>query len=443
MQSPGSFPIAIIGGGPVGLAAAAHASARGQGFVVLESGDSVAASVASWGHVRLFSPWRYNIDVQAHELLSGTSWVEPDPEAFPTGEELCERYLRPLAQTPELLPHIRLGARVVSVSRFGADKLKTAGREQLPFELTIEAKDGSRSTLLASAVIDASGTAQTPNPLGSAGVFALGEPEAQGRIFYGIPDVLLTLRQRYANKSVAVVGSGHSAFNALLDLVMLSDDAPGTKVYWVVRRSREDIMFGGGKNDALSARGELGARLRDLVARQRIEIIEKFRIAQVNQLGTRLWLESADHRTLPVDEIIASTGFRPDLTPLRELRLALDAAVEAPVELAPLIDPNEHSCGTVRPHGARELRHPERGFYIAGMKSYGRAPTFLMLTGYEQVRSIIAELAGDVEAAERVELVLPETGVCNTDRARSSCDTQSCAPSETESCSVPETACCA
>jgi hypothetical protein len=112
------------------------------------------------------------------------------------------------------------------------------------------------------------------------------------------------------------------------------------------------------------------------------------------------------------DELIVSTGFRSDFSFLSELRLRLDPAIEAPVALAPLIDPNEHSCGTVRPHGARELAHDEPGFYMAGMKSYGRAPTFLMMTGYEQVRSIAAELAGDKEAAARVELVLPETGVC-------------------------------
>jgi len=112
------------------------------------------------------------------------------------------------------------------------------------------------------------------------------------------------------------------------------------------------------------------------------------------------------------DELIVATGFRPDLSFLRELRIALDPALECPPALAPLIDPNEHSCGTVRPHGARELAQPEAGFYLAGMKSYGRAPTFLMLTGYEQVRSIVADIAGDREAAERVELVLPETGEC-------------------------------
>ena len=85
---------------------------------------------------------------------------------------------------------------------------------------------------------------------------------------------------------------------------------------------------------------------------------------------------------------------------LSEIRLRLDPAIEAPVALAPLIDPNEHSCGTVRPHGARELVQDDPGFYIAGIKSYGRAPTFLMITGYEQVRSIAADIAGDKEAAD-------------------------------------------
>ncbi|SCF83810.1 hypothetical protein GA0115254_118614 [Streptomyces sp. Ncost-T10-10d] len=82
------------------------------------------------------------------------------------------------------------------------------------------------------------------------------------------------------------------------------------------------------------------------------------------------------------------------------------------MDLAPLIDPNQHSCGTVYPHGAKELAHPEQDVYVVGMKSYGRAPTFLAMTGYEQVRSVAAALAGDNEAAERVELTLPETGVC-------------------------------
>lgn len=88
------------------------------------------------------------------------------------------------------------------------------------------------------------------------------------------------------------------------------------------------------------------------------------------------------------------------------------------------------------------------------MKSYGRAPTFLMAAGYEQVRSIAAALAGDREAAERVELVLPETGVCSTDLGsvdgdEGGCDTPDCADSgdsgtDADSvCCPPVSACCA
>ena len=118
--------------------------------------------------------------------------------------------------------------------------------------------------------------------------------------------------------------------------------------------------------------------------------------------------------TLLADVVVNATGFRPNLDMLREIRLDLDEIVEAPRRLAPLIDPNVHSCGTVEPHGFAELQQPEPNFFIAGMKSYGRAPTFLLATGYEQVRSIAAWLDGDLAEASRVHLQLPATGVCST-----------------------------
>ena len=115
----------------------------------------------------------------------------------------------------------------------------------------------------------------------------------------------------------------------------------------------------------------------------------------------------------PFDRIVAATGQRPDFSFARELQLDLHPIVESTRALGPLIDPNVHSCGTVPPHGWRELAHTEPGYFVAGIKSYGRAPTFLLLTGYEQVRSIAAHLAGDQAAADDVRLILPETGVCN------------------------------
>jgi hypothetical protein len=413
------LPVAVIGAGPVGLAAAAHLVSKGETPVVIEAGAMVGASMLDWGHVQLFSPWQYNVDAVAASMLEATGWQRPVAEAYPTGRELVEQYLLPLAALPQLQPHIRLGARVTAITRQGFDKMKTDGRDQAPFVLRIETASGYEEEILAKAVIDASGTYRSPNPLGASGLPAIGERALADRIFYGIPDVLGAQRARYAGKRVLVVGSGHSAFNALLDLAELTQEATGTTIVWAIRRAQVGQLYGGGANDLLPARGELGERLRQMVADGLVQVVTGVRISALRMASEGIRVIS-DQVTLPaVDEIIATTGFRPDLAILGELRLGLDAAVESPTVLAPLIDPNLHSCGTVRPHGAEELAHPEPGFYIVGMKSYGRAPTFLLLTGYEQVRSVVCALTGDLAGARDVQLVLPETGVCSTDRGAS------------------------
>jgi len=410
------LPVAVIGAGPVGLAAAAHLLEQGQEPVMFEAGSSVGASVLGWGHVRVFSPWRYVVDDAARRLLEPTGWATPDPESYPTGLEIVERYLAPLAATPQLASRLRLGQRVTSVVRAGFDKMKTEGREAAPFAVTFRGNDGTEQTILARAVVDASGTSTAPNPAGASGVPAIGERALADRIAYGIPDVLGAQRARYAGKRVLVVGSGHSAFNALLDLVDLADDAPGTSVTWAVRKPADRLgtLFGGGIDDALPARGELGARVRRLVDDGRLRMVSDFRVARMTDTEDGIVVAGEDAVLPPVDEVVVATGLRPDLSFLTEVRLGLDPAVESPTALAPLIDPNVHSCGSVPPHGARELTHPESDLYLVGMKSYGRAPTFLMLTGYEQVRSVAAAIAGDWAAADDVRLVLPETGVCSS-----------------------------
>ena len=409
-DDPERLPVAVIGAGPVGLAAAAHLLEYGQQPLILEAGDEAAAGIDSWAHVPLFSPWRYSIDAAARRLLDASGWHEPDGERHPTGAELREKYLLPLSRVPALAGRIRTRARVVAVTRRATDKMKDAAREQAPFQLVVETAAGVER-VLARAVIDASGALAEHNPLGSAGVAAAGEREAADAIAYGIPNVLAD-PERYAGRRVLVVGAGHSAMNVLQDLVRLRESYPATEIHWAVRRRTDEQLFGGGENDGLPARAALGQAVAAMAAAGEVVLHHGVRVEALERTEAGIVVPHEQGAIGPVDEIVAATGFRPDLQMLREVRLGLDPSVEAPTALAPLIDPNVHSCGSVPPHGERELAHPESGFYIAGMKSYGRAPTFLMLTGYEQVRSIAAAIAGDREAADRVELVLPETGVC-------------------------------
>jgi thioredoxin reductase len=405
------LPVAVIGAGPVGLAAAAQLIDRGIRPLVFEAGATVGASVREWGHVRVFSPWEFNIDPIAGRMLEQAGWTPPEADGYPTGDELVERYLEPLAALPQIASTLQLDARVTAVARYGIDKLKDAGRDEALFELVVE-QGGIERRVLARAVVDASGTWTRPNPLGSGGLPAAGERALRRRIAYGIPDVLGRERERYAGRRVLVVGSGHSAFNAILDLVTLRESEPATEVVWAIRGGAPGRKYGGGGDDQLPARGALGDTVRRLVEEGSVELITGFNTRQVAAFDGDLVLGDGE-RELVADEVVAATGFRPELEMLRELRLDLDDRVEAARALAPLIDPNLHSCGSVPPHGVDELSHPDAGVYLVGMKSYGRAPTFLLRTGYEQVRSVAAALAGDWDAARRVELVLPETGVCN------------------------------
>lgn len=413
---PSSLPVAILGAGPVGLAAAARLIERGIDPLILEAGAAVGANLLDYGHVRLFSPWRYNVDGAMASLLERKGWQAPPQDELPLARDIAARVLRPFAELPEVSRALKLGSKVLSISREGFDKVKTAGRGQAPF--VIRVLQGERSVeYRARAVIDATGTWSTPNPVGANGLPAVGERDNAERIFYGIPDVLGSDRARYAGKRTLVVGAGHSAANALLGLAELARTAPGTRLAWAVRTPTLTRVFGGGDEDALPARGRLGSDLRALRDGGGLEFFSGLRISAIRRDHGRLTIEGADAkgssvRVEGIDEIVCATGQRPDLSLASELRLKLDPWLESTEALGPLIDPNLHSCGTVRPHGHRELAHPEPGFYTVGVKSYGRAPTFLMATGFEQARSVVAAIAGDLEAADRVELDLPETGVC-------------------------------
>jgi thioredoxin reductase len=424
-ENPAELPVVVVGAGPIGLAAAAHLLERGLTPLIFEAGSAAGAAISDWGHIRLFSPWRYNIDAASRRLLEAAGWKEQPLSAMPYGAELVEHYIEPLAAVPALRNALHTSSRVVAVSRAGMDKTHSRDRTDTPFLVRVQNTGGTVTDHLARAVIDVSGTWSRPNPLGQAGLPAPGEADAlaAGFITEPLPDVTGRDRARFAGKHVVVVGAGHSAANTLLNLGQLAQNEPGTRISWAVRGSTVTRLYGGGDLDGLPARGQLGTQLRQLVEDGHVELHTSFTITGFKSADSLVVIGSTPDGEvqLDVDLLIPATGFRPDLDMLREVRLELDPAVEAPRELGPLIDPEFHSCGTVPPHGAKLLAHPDHDFYIAGMKSYGRAPTFLLATGYEQVRSIAAALAGDAAAADNVELDLPETGVCSTDIG-SSCD---------------------
>jgi hypothetical protein len=350
--------------------------------------------------VRLFSPWCLALDPVGVRLLDQAGWTGPDPDALPTGADLLERYLEPLAAVPALASRIRVYTTVVAVARQDLDKVRSPGRDQLPFLVRVRDRDGQ---------------------------LAVG-PETASQVTYGLPDIGGRDRNRYAGRRTVVVGAGHSAATSLLALAELQQQAPGTEVVWTVRSATPWPLVGKGSAEAdeLPARGRLATDLAALVEAGRIQLVSGFRIHTVEPAGDRVRM-TGDHfhgddvlqaqdLVVEADAVIAATGFRPDHGIAAELRLGLDPALESPTALGPLIDPNVHTCGTVPAHGMAELAHLEPGYVVVGMKSYGRAPTFLLATGYQQVRSVVAALAGDHAGAAHRDTGPPAAVLCARNR---------------------------
>jgi len=392
-RQSGDLPIAVIGAGPIGLAMASHLADCNRRFLVLEAGEEAGHSIRQWQHVRLFTEWAGNIDIEADKLLRATGWQRPAADKIPTGGELLHDYLLPLAGHPAIRPHLKLGHRVEAVSRRGVDKVKTDGRAAQPFLLKTMTP-GGEELIEASAVIDASGTWFTRNPLHTSGLWTAAERAATSLIEYGIPDILGQARARYVGRNVAVVGAGYSAINVVLDLAELRKADPATRISWVVRRTSVEKLLRGTGQDLLLAQGWLGQRLRQLIEGGAIDVVPSFGTAAIDRDGEALQLTDESGRRLRADRIVACTGFRPDLSLFRELRVDIDPVSESVVGLSALVDPNQHSCYSVPVHGFAELAHGEQDFFVIGIKSYGRAPTFLLKTGYEQARAIAAALCG-------------------------------------------------
>lgn len=397
-----SLPVVVIGAGPVGLAAAAQLSKRRIPVIVLEAGAHAGSNISTWGHVKMFSPWRSNLDDTCVSLLRESGWQSPQLDDCPTGREFLDNYLHKVAAIPSIASTVRWGTRVVAVSRRGLGRTRAENRAAKPFEVSTVDRTGRVQRMYSTAVIDASGAWGQHAPLGASGTPALGEREYKDRIRYGMPDIVGADRSTYLGKRLLVAGSGYSAIGNLVACGELIDLDPSTKVYWAVRSN--DITRALGKSpDNYQQTRLLRDRLSALLSAGKIEALSPFELEAIETDGSGSLVvhgsAAEKQRSVSVDHIISATGVRPDFSLFGELWLELNPAFECAKGIACLIDPTTHSCGSIKLHGANELTHPEPNFFMVGMKSYGRASTFLLPNGYEQARSVAAYLAGDLKQA--------------------------------------------
>jgi len=278
----------VIGAGPVGLAAAAHLLSRNIKPIVIEKGASVGDAIAQWGHVRLFSPWKYVFDKQVRNILEKSNWQAPDPEGLPTGHEIVEQYLKPAAATPELAEIIKLQTKVIAVSKQAHAKSSSNGRDESLYTVHVKSSNGTIEILKTQAVIDASGTWSNPNPIGLDGLPVPGEMESRSAIVYGIPNAVGKDKDNYAGMRVLVLGGGHSAINVALDLLKLQKNYPDTKVVWGLRTNKLEKLLGGGINDELPARGELGIAAKNAIDSGLLDLLAPFAVTSINKTSSGL-----------------------------------------------------------------------------------------------------------------------------------------------------------
>jgi thioredoxin reductase len=377
--------LAILGAGPIGLEAALAAHSRGYDVKIFERRE-IADSVRQWGHIRMFSPFAMNVSVEGIALLRARGIDLPNGEEELTGSEFVDRYLAPLAA--HLGAPIYLRTEVVAIARDATRKNERIGdpeRAEMPFRLLVR-RDGNEYFETADLIFDCTGTFCTPNPLGDAGIPALGESAHREFISYGIPDV-----RSFAGKRLLVVGDGHSAATVVRDLSACAD----TEITWAVRKAVAQPCPRI-PNDPLAARDALAVTANELVSgRVRYLSATTAEALARNGLGLNVTLRRDGKReVITVDHVIAATGFRPDMNLARELQVQTCWATEGTYKLAAaLLGETGGDCLAVGGFGAESLVHPEPGYFTLGMKSYGRTSDFLIRMGLEQVASLLDWLA--------------------------------------------------
>ncbi len=386
--------IAILGAGPIGLEAALAAAHRGDDFTVYEAAPTVGGHVRRWGHVRTFTPWDMSVSPRMRAALPSA----PSGRALPTGDELADALLEPVAALPALRGRVRLGACVVAVGREGLLKHEAVGsseRAARPFRILLDGAAGEE-IVHADAVIDASGTYSHANRLGDGGIDAVNERAFEDRIERFLP-ALRADPGRWAGRTVLLTGSGHSAQTAARELAAFARDAPGTRVVWAVRRAAPD--WGAVHGDPLPERAALNRCAAELAAGAcgavsvRLGRTTEALHARDGRLAVTLRNGAAEE--VVVDRVLALNGGVGDHGLYRQLQVHECYATSGPMRLAAaLVGAGGADCLATGSHGPETLANPEPGFFILGAKSYGRNSQFLLRVGWRQVDDVFGSLLG-------------------------------------------------
>jgi hypothetical protein len=385
--------IAILGAGPIGLEAALAAADRGDDFTVFEAAPTVGGHVRRWGHVRTFTPWEMNVSPRMRAALP----LAPDGSTLPTGTQLADELLEPIAALPALRDRIRLDTRVLAVGREGLLKHEAIGdprRAAAPLRLLVAGPDGMEELVHADVVIDATGTYGTPNRLGDGGIDAVNERAFEDRIERVLPR-LDARPEHWAGRTILLTGAGHSAQTAARQLAAFARDAPGTRIVWAVRNPTPD--WGAVAGDPLPERASLSACAAGLAAGDSDAVtlhagcVTEALHAKGDQIVVTL--RNGGPATVDVDRILALNGGVGDHALYRQLQVHECYATSGPMKLAAaLLSSAGGDCLTVAAHGADTLRTPEPGFFILGAKSYGRNSQFLLRIGWRQVDDVFGAL---------------------------------------------------
>jgi hypothetical protein len=426
--------IAIIGSGPIGLEAALYARTLNHTVTVYDHGD-IAANVLSWNFVRLFTPWPMNTTPLGRATLS----KEFPASIHPTGTQLRDEYLLPLAASALLRDSMRPHHRIITIGRADyhkADAIGKPARGQSPFRLLLTDPDGRERFDTADIVLDCSGTYGHHRFAGRGGIPALGERAAANRLHYILPDILHRDRDRFANRHSLLLGCGFSAATVLRDFAELHRTAPQTRVTWATRRDGQALHAIA--NDPIPGRRDLidatlsftqspppwltllkGAALEAIapspVGSALRTTLSGSKVTAAVFSGSQEAVRSADppadggplalHFTTPdgprqiiADECIPLVGYSPDASLYDQLQIHQCYATHGPIKLAAALlgATTGNDCliagSALSPD---TLKNPEPHFYLLGAKSYGTNSNFLLQTGHQQIRDVFQIIQQD------------------------------------------------